>query len=150
MTNEEARALYARAVAAGFRLEPGCRAWVAGQLVTIAWADEYEVGCAGDGCTVMLRSPADAWCDFREASSLGCLLGQVRAAWGDPYMVLRVRDVQTSATCREPVIVWCVDAGPGRVRMEPMGALHRMTMAQWRTEAEALVAALESAPKVQP
>jgi hypothetical protein len=131
VTNEEARALYDRAVAAGFRLEPGCRVWVAGQLVTIAWADEYEVGCAGDGCTVMIRSPAGVWCDFREAPSLGCMLGQVRAAWGDPHAA-------TSGDEWDGWHVYLARAG--------CAADERRYVA----EAEAVVAALEAASKFAP
>lgn len=134
MTNEEARALYGRAVAAGFRLEPGCRARRphSEMMVTVAWMDGILAGIVGDCYAVITLRPDELWCDFREAPSLGCLLKQVRAEWCHPTLHL-------AHDWRGRQCAWkMVALGDGR---GPDG-LHITA----RTEAETLVAALEAAP----
>lgn len=135
MTNEEARALYARAIAAGFRFQPGCRARRphGEMMVTVAWMDGILAGIVGDCYAVITLRPDELWCDFREASSLGCLIGQVRAAWGDPYAVTEV-----------------IGRGAGLGWWVVIHARGRFAAHHLATEIEALVAALEAAPKVQP
>jgi hypothetical protein len=64
--------------------------------------------------------------DFSDPATLGCLLALVRKAWGDPYLCA-VGDSDTG---------WRADAVTAQVR-----DLHG-----YFSEAEALVAALESAP----
>lgn len=142
MTNEEARALYGRAVAAGFRLEPGCRVTrtrymhAATPLLTVvrAWADGPTMIVSEDD-SVCVVPTGGAWCDFREASSLGCLLGQVRAAWG-------IQTLHVAPDRRRGRPAWLVVDFDGR----GPGGLHITR----RIESGALVAALEAAPKVQP
>jgi hypothetical protein len=65
--------------------------------------------------------------DLTDAATRGCLLALVREAWGDPKITV----VPRGAT------VWAVVYA---------GWLHKKALACCRTEAEALVAALESAP----
>lgn len=93
MTTEEARALYDRAVKAGFVMEPGCivrRGDGPTEVVLFATNAMVAIGSdqvGDDGLSdicVEVVEPADVWCDFREAPSLGAQLGQVRKAWGDP------------------------------------------------------------------
>ena len=91
--------------------------------------------------------------DFSDPATIGCLLHQAREAWGRPYMTLGVRNVQTSSVTRAVVPAWYMHVGPDEPanRMEPMGPLHRMSMAQYDSEPAAILAAIAAAPpKVNP
>lgn len=139
MTNEEARALYARAVAAGFRLEPGCRVTrtrymhAATPLLTVvrAWANGPTMVVSEDD-SVCVVPTGGVWCDFREAPSLGCLLKQVRAEWCHPTLHLAAD--WNNAQCVWRMVAMEDGRGPDGLRITA------------RTEAETLVAALEAAP----
>jgi hypothetical protein len=71
-------------------------------------------------------------------ATLGCLLRQVRERWDDEWLYV-------SGSYSHDGVVWRVCAGKHH------GAAFRRTADQFHpTEAAALVAALEAAPKVQP
>lgn len=157
MNDKQAKALGLRAVACpGWRWLPGMLArWdrppgAGGQQVFPTEARVADLPMGPLSLMFCLVDPASvyrgSWPDFRDAATLGCLLALVREVWADPFMGISVMDVQTSSVTRSIDPVWNMIAGPGRTRSEPMGPLHRMTMAQHRTEIEAMVAALEAAP----
>lgn len=128
MTKEQI-ALARRAVACkGWR-------WMAGMLDTtgrrfICHADCGEaawVWHADDGCEWL--PVAERLPDLTDPATLGCLLALVREAWGDPYAFVGWFDPHWKVIrCRTESLIGCL-AGRGD------------------TEAEALVAALEAAPK---
>ena len=121
-----------RAVACkGWRWMPGMRT-VRGVRLSCGF-DTYPGGIMdGDG-RVRPKSEVvqhDGLPDFTDAATLGCLLALVRDAWGDP-------GVSAWRSDRAEPAVWEVDASGGVSLRGP---------ALYRTEAEALVAALEAAP----
>jgi hypothetical protein len=80
-----------------------------------------------DGGRWLIHRPRqDAVPDLSDPATLGCLLALVREAWGDPWLCV----------VGEPETSWRLDAVTAAV-----SDLH-----SFATEAEALVAALESAP----
>lgn len=135
MNDDEAKALYDRATAVGFKLEPGCRVWLHGELATVVHVDGPDVLVTEDrwneGETYRMHS-TDVWCDFRERASLGCLLGQVREAWGKPGLATTARRHRGALAWE--TVDWCME-----------GAWPPSVLAT--TEAEALVTALEAAPR---
>jgi hypothetical protein len=117
--SEEVIALSRRIVACkGWRWMPGMRA-VGRRNLPAAWfrLEESMPSLTGEW--------SGALPDLTDPATLGCLLALVRAAWGDPYLCC-VGDRETG---------WRLD---GYAAVE---VLH-----SYRSEAEALVAALESAP----
>jgi hypothetical protein len=130
MTDDEAKVLYARAVAAGFRLEPGCRVWSDGDIDTVVWVGRMaNPRLWGEYVGTHLWVPmptADVWCDFREAPSLGCLLGQVRKAINPGVHATRWSNGSWSA-------------------MDPDNDENEEITLAFSSEAEALVAALDAA-----
>ena len=103
--------------------------WLPGMLVRCGdWLPVRMVSV--DAARAALLSE-NAIPDLTDPGTLGCLLALVREAWGD------------SCACVLPI-----DYGPGGVlwvcRLTASG--HSLRDRYWTTEAEALVAALESAP----
>ena len=88
MTDDEAKAIGLRAVAAGFRVEPGCRVWRHGILYTVAWRDGGTLGLNEGGCHIAEVDACEVWPDFREWPSMGCLIGQVRKAFAATWRAL--------------------------------------------------------------
>ncbi len=89
---------------------------------------------------------ADALPDFSDPATLGCLLALVREAWRCPTAYVRQ---STTRRVSDGVIAWEVcdlylDAGECRA----LGVPREGSVGSWGhgSEAEALVAALESAP----
>lgn len=136
MKDDEAKALYDRAAAVGFKLEPGCRVRRAGALNTVVWAADNDVGITDGRHLPIAVEASDVWCDFRERPSLGCLLGQVREALGrDASAELhRFYGDLWSPPCGDEEEAWWVSVDDG---------MHQFDAAD--TEEGALVAALEAA-----
>ena len=117
MTDEEAMALGLRAVACkGFR-------WMGGMM--------DMQGRTVTPCILFRAHPSDTP-DFRDPATMGCLLALVREAWGDP--------TATTAATREADRSrgWLVDCWDTQSPLSGLGP--------FKSEAEALVAALEAAP----
>ena len=127
MTDEQ-KALSRRAVACkGWRWMPGMldpsgrRAmWVYPEDGIITWSHIPE------NC---IDRDADALPDLTDPATLGCLLALVRAAWGMPTGI---------------AVTYSSDEGLWGVSWS--GATHGGWCGRGKTEAEALVAALEAAP----
>ena len=114
MTNDEAKALGLRALAAGFRWGPGCLGWWADpdgwvggvrvRVLAVADADDDDpfepVTVVVDGdhfhdCDGWWQdvesddgppNGAMVWPDFRDDATLGVLRARVREVWGDPRL----------------------------------------------------------------
>lgn len=117
---------------------PGCRvltsSGVAGTVTAYSPRITGRLDVSWDGGVVdRCTDPTTIVPDLDAPSSLGCLLGLVREAWGDEAFVRRL----IGGTVRDPCWV-CQTHGRDWYLYE--GA----------TEAEALVAALESAPEAAP
>jgi hypothetical protein len=96
-----------------------------------AWSDEHYDACA---CKLRPEETRDDLPDLTDPATLGCLLALVREAWGVPD--LYVAPVEYVGPGPAPAWrAWAVE-GPD---------LHVYTTSG-KTEAEALVAALEAAP----
>lgn len=140
MTDDEAKALGLRAVACkGWR-------WMPGMLVhhgdrEIRVTEESDIGDAVSGASYddvydvtfgrVARHAArpDQWPDFRDPATLGCLLALVRDAWGDAGCHAR------SWFDGSWIAMRLDDEYNGEITLV------------CATEAEALVAALEAAPR---
>ena len=84
------------------------------------------------GCTVAASKVKPEWLpDLTDPATLGCLLALVRAAWGDPHASVG------SAGWDDGEEGWVV------VACSPTS---KWSLCDCKTEAEALVAALEAAP----
>jgi len=114
--------------------------WMPGMLVRYGDGKAWYRLTGGDGY------PRDAWPDLSDPCTLGGLLALVREAWGSQEMVTR-RGWDFPTECW----VWSVRTEPRPVAAIGEKPGHPIT---WRTmsigggptEAEALIAALESAP----
>jgi hypothetical protein len=149
MTDEQAKALGLRAVAcSAWRTLPGVVDCDGVQVLRVGGhtIDAFHPRANGIGGQVVMLAGRLGPPDFRDPATRGCLLALVREAWDSPLMTTLARDTRTNPATQPVMPVWSINAGPRPASMDPMGALHRMTMAQHRTEAEALVAALEAAP----
>lgn len=136
------RTLGERAVRAkGWRWMPGMRAvreWpTAPEVVRVHAPDEISDEWGQVDPDHVSDAMLPAWPDLRDPATLGCLLALVREAWGDPSLTpcpidesVPLRWGLTDDGLAAPAMVW------------PDYAKQR----DWRTEAEALVAALEAAP----
>jgi hypothetical protein len=112
-----------RAVACkGWRLTPGMLD-LFGRRVLCVWPDDLGIKWSHLLDNRVVRD-ADALPDLTDPATLGCVLALVRKAWGDPRAYMR------DSFGWEWITDYCVEKWP------PGG----------ETEAEALVAALESAP----
>lgn len=128
MTDEQARALGARAVAcSGWR-------WMPGML----WrTPENAFGCCRAESGRLLHGDVSAWVatfgwpDLRDPCTLGGLLALVREAHGEPGAHAQAG--------------WWND-GPGGWSVTSARSGFDIVMGPFDTEAEALVAALEAAP----
>jgi hypothetical protein len=110
-----------RAVACkGWRWSPGMLD-VSGRRVLCVWPDDLGIKWSHLLDNRVVRD-ADALPDLTDPATQGCLLALVREAWGNPHIVVE----------RGWDLAW------GHERPGPSG--------YWLTEAEMLVAALESAP----
>lgn len=128
MTPDDLIALGKRAVACkGFR-------WLRGMLrqddyryvssgVWARWSDVHSL-------TTALHSP-DQWPDLTDSATRGCLLTLVREAWGGDFE-------QVWLEWYPPLSRWGIQGGHAGTRS--------VLLASGPTEAEALVAALETAP----
>lgn len=134
MTNEQAEALGRRWIAADGEWREGMRAacFADWGTVTRVFTDDDEtqtvyVSWDYDASSGDLRDyGADAWPDLRDAATRGAALDVVRKRWGD-----------STATTSHWAERWTVANGNG----------HAQEFRMADTEAEALVAALEAAPK---
>lgn len=119
MTEDQARAVGAAWLAAGGGWRPGML-W---RVMREAPLESYH-----GRIDEQRRAPAErsAWPDLRDPATLGAALAVVRERWGDPGMFAR------RSTSRG---LWRVSGSDTRSVVEA------------ETEAEALVAALEAAPK---
>jgi hypothetical protein len=123
---EEQIALARRAVACkGWRWLPGMRWWA-----------EDDRGRLDDFQPEYMGRPLGAFPDLTDPATLGCLLALVRQAWGAPRALVRL-----SANGKS-FHVFDVD----RVTMGGNWAAFLCGDRNHRTEAHALVAALEAAP----
>ena len=134
MTDEQ-KALARRAVACvGFRWLPGMLALPSEGMmaVPVRLADEHEWPH-----DIGLRVP-----DLRDPATLGCLLALVREAYGDPALYVRLSDTtrQSDGVRAWEVLGW-LDSS-----RRPDGRGGSWRGWGYASEAEALVAALESAP----
>lgn len=139
MTDQEWQDLGRRAVACKhWRWLPGMLARYSGG----AWYRTGEVDTTGTHGSVRPPNPRSAWPDIRDAATLGCLLALVREAW--PNVVIWVaRDcavdpLDDAEYMLDDVEGWTVCGGCGDDYVGCFGS--------GKTEADALVAALEAAP----
>lgn len=101
--------------------------------------------------TVETYNPAHSVPDLADPATLGCLLALVREAWGSTAHLVRLQtNVKTAdGLDTEPACWWALAVGltsePHYVRGEDEYGPFQRTPAG-PTEAEALIAALESAP----
>lgn len=125
MTDEQAKALGEQAEAAGFEWKPGCLARYSGH----AWYRTTEADSLGFPAKTRPPNPRQAWPDFRDPATLGCLLALVREA---------AEDAGASVWNDRRTGTWSWMAG---------GCHHGVWIPSdadgYSTEAEALVAALE-------
>ena len=108
-----------------------CRGWrwMPGMLVRYtadAWCRVTEANSYGWPPTVIPPNSRNAWPDFRDPATLGCLLALVREAWGSQDVGVILYD--------------------GRAHVHDGHCDDGLWIAGDDTEAAALVAALESAP----
>lgn len=137
-----------RAIAAGWRWMPGVRAYDALPFPMYARQvapTDYGYGAEIEGHPDLVGSfgdPDEDWVpDFSDPATLGCLLAQVRERWGDLCIYVHCDDDDDHDGAG---VFWTVDSPRWtRVRTYAECPFHP-------TEAAALVAALEAAPKVAP
>ena len=120
----------------GWRWMPGMR-W---------WTDDDDRGRLDDYQPEYMGRPTDALPDLTDAATVGCMLALVRQAWRCPTVYARE---STTRRVSDGVIAWEVcnlylDAEACRA----LGVSREGSVGSWGhgSEAEALVAALESAP----
>jgi len=139
MTNDESKALGLRAMAAGMEWTRGCLDGSTGMTVLAAWhIGGSTAAMAAFGLhqshTISLWQQSNlGWPDLRDPATLGVLLAQVREAW-EPH-----RGSDCIASTMHTGTGWGVRA---RYGSEGLATIVECTH---ETEAEALVAALESA-----
>ncbi len=139
MNDAEAKALRMLAKAAGLswqtRMMNGATGFTLREIYTNAvggrveylWQEETGFDCVEDGWL----SPSDNdWPDFRDPPTMGWLLHQVREAWGD-------------------LVIWLVREEDGGWSWDSSGGIpdNLAFLSIYDTEAGALIAALEHAPK---
>lgn len=118
----------------GFRWLSGMLILDHGPGVRFCWADDtYLNGVAAEGGAWMRVRRGTALPDLADPATLGCLLALVREAWANPRLVA----------------IYCEPAHPGQSEgWAVQAADNRLPVAgeDYGSEAEALVAALETAP----
>jgi len=96
--------------------------------MTVVDADETGISIVRKETIQDHSAPKDAVPDWTDPATLGALLGQVREAWGDPYVYAMRLNVRRQ--------IWVVHVPSDRHNIHGEG----------ETEAAALVAAQEAAP----
>jgi hypothetical protein len=108
--------------------------WMPGMLVRYGDGKSWYRLTDGDGYGMPFKhvppNPRDAWPDWTDPATLGCLLALVRSAWGDPFGCMEAFPQPPAET------TWVFGVHHGQ----------RLLHFSGDTEAEALVAALEAAP----
>ena len=131
--NDEQTALSRRAVACkGWRWMPGA-AGVLPDARHIRVANDHAPYWGGAGLRLGNNVSRDALPDLTDAATIGCLLALVREAWGDPGFYVTRSGIYIKDT---DILGW---DSFGILRGRGWGTFYR-------SEVEALVAALEGAP----
>ena len=137
MTDAEVTALGRRAVACkAWRWMPGMlHAGGIGERV-LAVCDRYLTVAWPHVDTIATSTLDGAFPDLRDPATVGCLLALVREAWHEPRFCVGFRPRGRADPTPD---LWYVEADCG-------GSVIPATLLFHRTEAEALIAALEAAP----
>ena len=131
---ETTEALGRRAVACpGWKWVCGMRPLFVCDDGEVAFTSRVAVYSNPDGSSYYEDEPSDgSFPDLEDPATLGCLLHLVREAWSDEYLTMEWN--------RGGGEWWCSPSVPSKPGRDPYD-----TLFEGRTEAEALVAALEAA-----
>lgn len=141
MNDAEAKTLGMNALAAGLSWQPRMMNGLTG-LSFIGedhGAEAFVLWADSDGCLSPFPLDHEDWPDFRDPPTMGWLVHQVREAWGDPDLCAIRSDCDW---CVYAMCLYCESSAETMARHEgPFGVY------SGKTEVEALLLALEHAPK---